>query len=280
MDIRFNIERAKEIGLKFGKNRNLPEIFMKNDPQYKAVENIYAQLGLRDGLLYVVGISLISYMLSTRGEEHWGTAALYATRGYPEGLLEFVEKSPSTALYRRAKYLRVRKYLRLAAPILARRLTEGIIEPQNIPLILANALGTKADTKTLVFAAKMAYYFYKAAGIQVNPPSTPIPVDYRVSLVTLTSGIATSKAMDLRKAAREIRSRYRKNVIEAWNTVSSTAGIPPALLDNIIWVAGRCIDEHLGKPQEIPRCLEKAVPEAKCYMDVLSELWSAVGGLR
>jgi len=281
MHISFNPGRAEEIGLLLGRRgRELPYIFMRGDPQYRAVEEIYAQLGLREGLLYVVGVSLISYMLSTRGEEHWGMAALHAAQGYPRGLLEFAEKSPSTALYRRAKLSRLKKYLSRAAPVLARRLDGGTLRPGDIPLILAETLDARADSKTLVFAAKMAYYLYRAAGISVEPPRTPIPVDYRVSLVTLTSGIAATDKADLRRAAREIRSRYKESVVDAWNRVSETASIPPALLDNIVWVTGRCIDENLGRPHRIPACLEARVPEAASYLDILSELWSALGGLR
>lgn len=274
VEIEFNEKRAEEVGLRLGSHPGLPQIFMEADPQYQAVKDILENLGLVEGMLYVVGIALISYMLTTRGEEHWRTAARYSKLGFPRGLIEFVEKSNSTALYRRAKRKRLEKYLKHASPSL-KPLIEKKANPDAIVKRLSSLLDARGESKTITFAAKMAYYVYSAAGIRVEPPSTPMPVDYRVCLVTVTSGIART-GIPPRKAARILRSSYTRRVRETWSRVSSSARIKPVLLDNIVWLAGRCIDENLDDPGGISACLQRRVPSSKRYLDALRELWLAL----
>ena len=278
MKISFNYGRAERLGEKLASTPQLPEVFMRHDPQFIAVKKILDTLGPVDGLLYTLGVALISYMLSTRGEEHWLQAARYARKGFPQALREFVSTSPSMALYRRAKAARVEKFLR-HAPRLKEKLEAETLSPDLLAQMLAKALSAKPSSKTIVFAAKMAYYFYRAAGIETPPPRSPIPVDYRVCLVTVTSGIASTDAHP-RAAARQLRSRHRDNVARAWDIVSKKSGIAPLLLDNIVWLTGRCIDENLEQPWKIPDCIIREVPPAKDYLDPLSELWSALGGRR
>lgn len=56
--------------------------------------------------------------------------------------------------------------------------------------LLSKVTNTRGDEKTIVFAVKMAYYVGRACGLDVSAPmEIPIPVDYRVTVITICSGL-------------------------------------------------------------------------------------------
>uniref|UniRef100_A0A7C3WQQ9 N-glycosylase/DNA lyase n=1 Tax=Thermofilum pendens TaxID=2269 RepID=A0A7C3WQQ9_THEPE len=63
-------QRAVEVGRALA-TPGLVEHLAETDPQMSAVRRIVKRLGFPEGALYVVGVSLLSYMLSERGEKHW-----------------------------------------------------------------------------------------------------------------------------------------------------------------------------------------------------------------
>lgn len=78
--------------------------------------------------------------------------------------------------------------------------------------LIVRIMNARGDEKTIVFAVKMAYYVGRACGLDVNVPmDIPIPVDYRVTVITICSGLmpvmgSPSNVADL---ARELMTRRR-----------------------------------------------------------------------
>lgn len=275
----FNITRAYELGKTLGKNKEICFVFMKADPQYHAVQRIIDTLGYVEGTLYIIGVSLISYILSLRGEKHWELAATYAEKfGFPEGLVSFAETSPSLKRYRKKRVERIQRYLSKSVYMLENMISQDTIDLSSITKILASTLNTSSDAKTVVFAAKMTQYACHYHGKKtINGEKIPIPVDHRVSLVSLTSGLVEGweDKKYLPRVANILRDNYRRKLQEMWEIVSSTSEISALMIDNVVWVSGRCIEENLlNKPSQIEECIQAITGcDNKC-MDIVKEFWT------
>ncbi|MGB9709547.1 N-glycosylase/DNA lyase [Infirmifilum uzonense] len=271
-------EKAKVIGVSLSEPL-LAEAFVKVDPQYESVSEIVRKMGYVEGSLYVIGVALISYMLSSRGEEHWRIASKYAEGGCIKALQEFVTKSPSINWLRDQRKKRVELYVSKALPSLREQLQKNEVDLDTIHLELARLLKARKEDKTVVFAIKMLYYSLLSSGKGFHGGiDIPIPVDYRVSLVSFTSGLfrGWSCGEDLRRLAREARTRQKETIIRLWKIVAEVAGKPPFLLDSIVWVTGRCIDEYLSNPGLIERCLWEKYGISEYHTRSVRILWSTL----
>ena len=255
--------RAREVGNSLSRVKELVDQCEEADPQMGYVGEVVSSLGLVKGAIYVVGVSLISYMLSTRGEEHWRLAAEYAGKGYENPLITFVEESPSTARFRTTKLKRARKYVEFFAPQFEARFDEYAEDLEKFWRDLSTVLGVKPESKTIVFAVKMFYYALRSAGKRCGVPrSAPIPVDYRVCMISLTSQIIKGRVDSLGNAARELRGEAPDLVRRGWDVVSAAAGLEPLRLDSLLWLLGgametanyeltrtlRTFEETMGRP--------------------------------
>lgn len=276
MNFTFSERRAFELGRKLSRYKHLYKIFLEADPQYGSVKTIIDRLGFIDGSLYIVGVALVSYMLSMKGEEHWRLAASYAARfGLQRGLKAFVNESPSLRRYRAYKQERIERYFSNTMPKLRIKLAENPISVDQVARIIASTLRTKPESKTVVFSAKMLIYACYYSGKTVADwENIPIPVDHRVALATLTSGLARAHdtKYSLPKLANILRDRHADRLREIWMIVSRESGIPPLMIDNIIWVSARCIEEHIHSTQQIERCVLSIVKDRRA-LSVLRELW-------
>lgn len=251
---------------------------MVSDPQYNAVQRIIDTLGFSEGTLYIIGVSLVSYMLSLRGERHWELAATYAERfGFPDGLISFAKNSPSLRRYRKKRVERIQRYLSESVPRLKSVLSRDNVDLLGITEALASTLNTSREAKTVVFAAKMAIYACHYQGKSVaNAEEIPIPVDHRVSLVSLTSGLVGGwrDIKRLPRTANILRDKYRRKLQEMWKIVSKTSGTPALMIDNIVWVSGRCIEENLLKtPGTIEACVHSITGCGGKCMSIVKEMW-------
>jgi len=259
--VRVDLGRARQLGSLLRRAGGVQPVLRleESDPQLHAVARV---AGVDPGyaLLTSVLVALVSYRLAARGEEWWSCYGEYFSERGPVGdpleaarLVEaFLYDCPAGALQRRAKARRVWRAARGARDALERLAGDPlqILSSGRILLDpLARALGQEPWRKTIVFAVKMAYY---TARTQLRDPvpaplDTPLPVDLRVSCLTVTSGLAPGVSPD--RLLRDPRP-----VLEAWGVVAGESGIPPLNLDSLLWLVGWAA--RLPDQREAARAIE------------------------
>ncbi|BEP18617.1 N-glycosylase/DNA lyase [Pyrofollis japonicus] len=224
-------------------------VIESNDPQYTAVKKIIEKCGPR-GVALVVANALISYRLSLPGENYWLEYANYlSTEGCDNDISiiisRFLAISRGNRMLHRQKLSRIQKASRALQsisvnPLLFRDLRLLVNR-------IAASLGARPWEKTIVFAAKMAYYAYRALGINVkNAEEIPLPIDRRVALLTSTSGLIVAEP-------EIILQRLRDEAITAWRRVSEISGMPALHLDAVIWLPAKGIEKYLKMGIEAAR---------------------------
>jgi len=229
------------------------------DPQMRAVEEIARRYGrFSAAAFYTLGVATISYQLSARGEIHWNLAASYARGNQLEDLRRFASTSPSLRFARSARLSRVDKLARLW-PSFEAKVDEYARNLELLRQDVARALGAAADSKTVVFAVKMFYYTAKAFGLRVNlPREIPLPVDRRVCLISLTSGVVEGGPPTLEGARRLLASAPRL-VAAAWSDACAPSGVPPLKLDALLWLLGGLYEEG-GAPSRAAELAAELFP--------------------
>jgi len=222
------------------------DVVETSDPQYAAVKRLYGVHGLRAAAL-VVANALVSYRLTRPGEEYWSEFADYfARKPTPQDVkelidmfIEFLEASRGNRRLVQQKLARLRK----ASSVLQRLLDQPDRYRDLKRLVdeLAAVYSGKGVEKTIVFAAKMLHYLYRAAGLEeVNANTVPIPIDRRMAILTYTSGL-------LDASPSEVMSKYRDAAVEAWLEVAKRSGIPSISLDAIVWLPAYRIETRLRR---------------------------------
>ena len=229
------------------------------DPQMRAIEEIarrYKRFGA--AAFYTLGVAAISYQLSARGEVHWRLAASYARSNSLEDLRRFAGMSPSLRFARSARLSRVEKLAKLW-PSFEARVDEYARNLELLRQDVAHALGAAADSKTVVFAVKMFYYTARAFGLHVNLPcEIPLPVDRRVCLISLASGVVEGGSPTLENARRLLASAPRL-VAAAWSDACAPSGVPPLKLDALLWLLGGLYEEG-GAPSRAAELAAELFP--------------------
>jgi len=242
-------ERIRSVGLLFSRI-GLEEIekFELSDPQFSEAlriaevcdESAPALLGLN---------ATVAYMLGVRGEEFWHSFSDYCIRRCGElNVFDLViEFTRTNNLFSLKNKLRRLDRLR-SCPDLPQAIDEhNLIKYWNL---LAECLGSDRGSKTVVFSVKMVYYGLRALGINVDlPHEAPIPVDRRISLLSVSSGMTSfngcrSEPIPLRRLRRygELIMRKPELVREVWWEVSRISKIPPLHIDAPLWVIGRYLN--------------------------------------
>jgi len=254
---RVSWERARAVASAFRDAAGLVDVYEAKDPQYRAVEEIVGKLGLEEGAAYVVGVAIVSYQLASRGEEHWLLAARHARRPVDAALRSFVAQSPSLARLRARRMARVNRFIEAFLGVMLAGFDGYSMDLHSFWRDLSRALGADARSKTIAFAVKMMYYALKVRGAAPEVPfEVPIPVDYRVCLVSLSSGVVTrGRAADLREDASALMGRRPGVVREAWGLVSGMSLIPPLRIDSVLWLTGGAILESRLDPSSAMRIL-------------------------
>ena len=242
MSVLLNEERIKRLGNVLALvPRHAVDVIELNDPQYTAVKKILNVCG-ESGVALVVANALVSYRLSLQGEKYWAEFAEYVvTNGCSRDIYSFMKgflgQSKGNKMMREQKISRIRKASSLLSAI--------YMEPdkyRDLWLLvesISRSLGAKPVEKTIVFAAKMAYYAFKALGIEVkNADKIPLPVDRRVALLSSTSGIVEAPP-------DTIFQRLRGLAAKAWGKVSLISGIPSINLDALIWLPAQGIERYI-----------------------------------
>ena len=267
-------EVLRELGIDWIKN------FEERDPQYIAISRLCHELGhdVEMTLKLTMLNALVSYQLTGKGEDHWNYFANYFIKNRPTDLCNdfanYIVNSRYLARYRDSRLRRIRS----ACPQMA-KLSIGnyLNDLASLWRFIARITNARGDEKTVVFAVKMAYYVGRACGLNVSiPMDIPIPVDYRVTVITICSGLipimgGPNNVTDL---ARELMTRRRAEIQRAWSEVSRLSGIPSLNLDSVIWVLGGLLINSSFN-------MDRAINSAKAlniYNERIPELLHLLGG--
>ncbi len=244
-----SFERVRAVGLALSQvPLEAVEAIELRDPQFKAVRKIAESIGEK-GLALVVANALVSYRLTARGEEYWleFAEAAVGEGETPSDVVEFFKSFlPRSRGNRMLIEQKVRRLVR-ARSLLAKLAEKphGYTDLAKLVADLSAVLGSRPFEKTIVFAAKMAYYFFKALGVEVKgKDAVPMPIDGRIALLTSTSRMVY-------EAPSRIVARP-ENAVKAWSEVSRVSGIPSLHLDALVWLPAA------GVERELRRSLERA----------------------
>ncbi|WP_457677538.1 N-glycosylase/DNA lyase [Thermovibrio sp.] len=208
----------------------------ESDRQFKALKRLYESLKDKELFFKLVVVnSLLSYQLQMKGEEYWEKFADFFSKGRGiDGFKEFL------SLYNRrflgAKLKRLEKVKGCTEELFRKYSLSQLGE--NLELLvnfLSRCLGQSKSAKTVVFAAKMFTYGYKIAfgkypkGLE----KIDIPLDSR-----------------LKKLFPDLSS---------WRELSKRVGIPPLLLDAVIWVPMGGVSKLPDRLKELRELLSELV---------------------
>jgi len=229
------------------------------DPQYHAAR-LVAEVYGEPGLAWIVANALVSYRLTSRGEEYWVEFANRLAEQKPplSDIVGFFRQFLPSSRGNRMLIAQKLGRLQRALPAL-RRIASNPLEYRDLTRLvqeLSARLGSRPYEKTIVFAAKMAYYFFKSIGVEVEGESIPLPVDARIALITSTSRIVYESPA--RIVARP------ENVVKAWQMVSEKSSIPTIHLDAIIWLPAAGIDRIVRR--DIEKAREKFAKNLHSYL--------------
>lgn len=218
-----------------------------NDPQFEAISRVVDVYGHK-AVALVIANALVSYRLTLTGEEYWLEFANWFTKTRPHiekaddilnAFSSFLDVSKGNKILRVQKLNRLRRAARVIENVLAQ--SNRYLDLKLLVSELAMSLRAKPFEKTIVFAAKMAYYTFRILGYNARLEEiTMIPIDKRLALLTATSGLLDADP-------KNIMSRYRDTAIEAWREVARLSNIPLLRLDAIVWLPARGLEKLLYK---------------------------------
>ncbi|ADN51552.1 N-glycosylase/DNA lyase [Vulcanisaeta distributa] len=218
--------------------------FEERDPQYLAVARLCRELrhDVETTLKLTILNALVSYQLTGKGEDHWNYFANYFIVNKPADLcrdfINYVMNSRYLARYRDSRIRRIQN----ACPQIARLgISNYLSDLTSLWKLLSKVTNTSGDEKTIVFAVKMAYYVGRVCGFDVSVPmEIPIPVDYRVTVITICSGLmpVMGGLDNVAGLARELMTRRRAEIQGIWSEIGRLSGVPPLNLDSVVWVLG------------------------------------------
>ncbi len=233
----------------------------KKDVQFKVVKNIQKYIqDIKESSFLILSIALVSYMLTVKGEEHWRLLEKHVQKNTGSDTLtiieSFVRESSSLRLYRKSKMRRIQKVITKLYPVFLKNFQKYLNNLEKLRKDIAKILGTSRDSKTVVFSIKMFYYCMKAKGLKLDIPiSISIPVDYRISFVSILNNliIPRTNIVEKDKKARFVRQYCKHEVREAWEKIGYNSNIPPIKIDTLLWVVGKCIEV---KNKERRKCIK------------------------
>jgi len=253
MVVKINYERIRTLSDLIGK-LGLKTIYNieDKDKQLEAMRRLYAETK-HVGYVCLLAISnaLISYRLSVKGEKYWLEFSKELSKTNPslryalKNIVSFLKESKLNVINIEQKISRLRKLY--STNIVYVVFNSPKTYAENITMLwrdLSNVLNANPESKTIVFSIKMFYYaYYASTGERIKlPMEIPIPVDFRISTITLTSGLLTiSSQISFANKVKLLLNKYSDIVRMVWKEVGENSNIPPLNLDALIWVFGRHI---------------------------------------
>ncbi len=268
MAAKINYGRIKTLSELIGK-LGLKTIYSieDKDKQLEAMKKLYAETK-HVGYVCLLAISnaLISYRLSVKGEEYWLAFSRELSKTNPslryalKNIVSFLKESSLNVVNLEQKISRLRKLYSTNIVRIVFNSPEAYAK--NITMLwkdLSKALNADPKSKTIVFSIKMFYYaYYASTGKRIKlPMEIPIPVDFRISTITLTSGLLTlNSQMTHANKVKLLLSRYSDIVRSVWKEIGERTNIPPLNLDALIWVFGKHVSFRCSKERIINKTLD------------------------
>ena len=230
------------------------DVIEASDPQYKSLARLARAYGVK-AVFFAVANALVSYRLLMTGEEYWTCYADSLLARAPEPPADFEEALDLVVRFlsecKGSRMMLKQKLARISrAQGVLRRIYENPLAFSDLSRLVSEltmSLGGKGDEKTIVFAAKMAYYVYRSLSVTVtNQDKVPIPLDRRMAILTSTSRM-------LRCSVSTIMTRCRSNAVKAWSLVAQASGIPSLHLDAVVWLPAQHIERLLSRGLEVAR---------------------------
>ncbi|WP_456481288.1 N-glycosylase/DNA lyase [Methanopyrus sp.] len=220
------------------------------DVQYRAIEALAESLPPIDVVRLTVANALVSYQLSSAGEDWWREFSDYFRERRPGDIVreyaQFLPRSRGNRRLVRQKLRRLRRAKTFLEGLSWRDVESYYRDMNRLRLDLARTLDADPESKTIVFAVKMFGYALRTitGRFRPYPFEIPIPVDVRVERVT-------------RRITDDDPRSY-------WSSVARRTGIPPLHLDSVLWVGTSRDPEVRGLMAEL---LPGLVRELKALAD-------------
>ncbi|WP_292459986.1 N-glycosylase/DNA lyase [Methanothermococcus sp.] len=212
----------KELGIESAKT-----IEENVDLQYHYLENL--QKTLNNNILFlklVIINAVVSYQLSTTGENWWKEFSEYNWNDIPknkndlfEEYILFLSNSKGNKRLNNIKINRINKIKPFLDDLSIADLENYYYNMNTLRDDIAKQLNTKKESKTVVFAVKMFGY----ASRIVFKKFIPYPFE-----------IGIPKDSRIEKYTKRFTD---DDVIKFWNNISIETGIPPLHIDSILWSA-------------------------------------------
>lgn len=269
MTYKVNEARARRVGeaFKLLGMRSILLLEEKGDPQRGEALRVAKSSGRGPGAVAGLLVALASYRLAMRGEEWWRCYGDYMTENLPAAtsleevyrtVRSFLVSCKGAAIGREAKLKRVYKVYSSARPALQELMTNPDLlltneYPNTLLATLMKSLNEKRPAKTIVFSIKIAYYHARPPG-ELRPLHlhAPIPVDVRVSCLSISSGIV--EGLSYRGLVAKPEAAWR-----AWSLVEETSGVPMPHIDTVAWLTGWA-PRDLSLPEARARIAEILAP--------------------
>ncbi len=240
--------------------------FEERDPQYKAIKRVVEKHGLK-ALGAIVGNALVSYRLKGTGEEYWTSFGEFFVNAEPsfENLIKFLKNNNINVAQKEQKVKRLMKVRKVLEEMSASPMS--YTDLNRLTKTLARVLGKRGVEKTIVFAGKMAYYAFKAAGVGVEG-DVPVPMDSRLATLTCAAGLVEGRV-------EEIMGPKRDLAVKAWSEAAKRVELRTLHLDALLWLPARGLRRALCSSIERGRELfernleELGVKEAKEVAELL-----------
>lgn len=177
------------------------------DKQYLALKTLYNKLNTDKFLTLIVKNALISYQLTSKGEEYWMEFSEYFSTN-PDGSLEdFLKNSQGNRMYHKAKLSRLKK---LEDEVFGLEYYENM---EKLKEILENKL--ESTGKTVYFAVKMYGYGARIVKNKFIPYPMSIPIPYDLRIIRLSERLGWD--------------------FNRWNQIALATKVPPLHIDSILW---------------------------------------------
>ncbi len=244
----FNYKRIRDLGFLLTDIKGCIAYLVRIDPQFWAVSEIVGNVKPEVEATSIIMNALVSYRLKMPGEKYWMLFSVELIREKPskQNILLWFNSllQKHNPLSMKSKISRLEKFRKTKIfHQLSEKPVEYCFKLGEFNLELGRVYGDPY-AKTIVFATKMYYYYCLAKGFE--PPldyNIVFPVDRRNALLTYTLGlIRRCRDIDESKCIELLMSRYRRQVINAWDHIARFSGIPPLILDTITWIAYGNID--------------------------------------
>jgi len=237
------------------------------DPQLEAVKMIFEETEhVGYTCLLAIANGLISYKLAVKGEKYWLEFGLYMSKTRPslekvlENFMKFLKEKKLNVFNMDAKVKRLETFLK--SPLAARIYSNPqlyVHDLEKLRKAIAVILKANPDSKTVVFSIKMFYYaYYVSTGKRIAIPFTiPLPVDVRISALTLSSGVIEIPSIrDFRSKTYYLLGKRPSEVRKTWLKISMLCKIPSLNIDSLLWPLGVFVLDSLPRNVLVSKTLK------------------------